>query len=1349
MKETNKTKQFNIAASQFIRERDYWTEQLSGEPGKNYFPYDFPKFDKLETHPDTVAFQFNQEFFERMLKIAGNSDPKLHMILVAGLVALLAIYTGNEDIIVGTPIDKQDTEYSLLNTILPLRIRLTHDMTFKELLVEGRKTINEAIENQNYPIETLLSQIGLTLSENEFSLFDVAVLLENIQDKKYIEHINYSITFLFTRKDEGIEGKVEYNNARYKRETIERIIHQLISLLGVTIFNLEQKIKDIELLSQEEKMLLIDLNNAKTDYPADKTIHELFEGQVFDTPDSVAIVEVDSNRSLTYKELNDRANQLAKLLKKKGVVPEQSVGIMLDRSVELIIAILGVLKAGGVYLPIDIRYPEERKRFILEDSNTKLLLIPKSWTGNLSWKGEVLSIDKAFNESQKQGEYFPCRENKNLAYIIYTSGSTGYPKGVMIQHNSLVNYISWAAKQYVRNERINFPLYTSISFDLTVTSIFTPLISGNAIVVYGSEDWGELTGKVIDHNHVGIIKLTPSHLYSIRDKKMDTGNTTVKLFIVGGEQLGAPLTRDIYNNFNGAIEIYNEYGPTEATVGCMIYKYNPETDSNQSVPIGVPAANNQIYVLGRTHKPIPVGAVGEIYISGQGVARGYLNNPELTAEKFRRAVISPSTSNKSNNFSSYNRFYRTGDLARWLPDGNIEFIGRIDDQVKIRGFRIQLGEIENHLLNNDDIKEAIVIEKQTTAQRDSNREESPGYLCAYFVSDKKLKTAELRDYLSEKLPTYMLPSYFVQLETVPLTVHGKIDKKSLPDPTEGIDTGVQYHPPTNENQQILVEVWKNVLGVDKIGIDDNYFALGGDSINAIQIAARLQKFKLTLESNYLFEYPTIRELSKYLKSMEQIVEQGLIEGEARLTPIQKWFFEKKFSEMHHFNQAVMLHRLEGFNEEILKKVFNKLTQHHDVLRMSFEIHGNEIRQVNRGLEGPLIEMAVFDLLERKCAYQEIIEEKCNQIHNSMNLRKGPLVKLGLFKTIKRDYLLITIHHLVIDGISWRILFEDFFSFYKQLEEGISPENMEIPLKSTSYKEWAEKLYEYSNSQELLAELEYWQRVEEMALLPMFKSKVTHKGKLKDCRNSSFELTGEDTEKLLKEVNKAYNTEINDILLTAFSIAAADWTGAEKVSIHLEGHGREDIIKGIDITRTIGWFTSLYPVLLDMKNRHDLSAVIKNTKETLRRIPRKGIGYGILRYLTKKEHKQGMEFHSNPGIGFNYLGQFDEDTNNELFQAADFSPGNSISLNSEQSYTLYIIGMISGGKLRMSVRYVTGEYREEEIQEFVNGFKKNLQEIIEHCVGKEETELTISDFTTPIEEEEGEAVFDILSEITLD
>jgi non-ribosomal peptide synthase protein (TIGR01720 family) len=503
-----------------------------------------------------------------------------------------------------------------------------------------------------------------------------------------------------------------------------------------------------------------------------------------------------------------------------------------------------------------------------------------------------------------------------------------------------------------------------------------------------------------------------------------------------------------------------------------------------------------------------------------------------------------------------------------------------------------------------------------------------------------------------------------------------------------------------------------------------------------------------MEIQHLFQFSTIAAVSPYVEPLHHTTSQEIVEGDVPLTPIQKWFFEKEDHNRHHFNLVLLLKGRGGFDEKIIKPVFNQLIKHHDALRMIFtgKLPDKEIKQINRGMADDWLQLNLVDL-RNEIDHETKITEACEQIQDSIDLSNGPLLKLALFRTRDGDYLLIVIHHLVMDGVSWQILLEDFSTLYKQTENNEKPV---LPLKSTSYKEWAEKLFKYAGNKNLLEELTYWRQLEKTAIIPLPKD---HQNKpeentFKNKKRLSMQLTKESTEKLLKEVNRAYNTKIDEILLSALGLAVYDWIGHQKILIGLEGHGRENMVEDVDLTRTIGWFTSMYPLVIYVPAANNLAQIIKSTKETLRQVPNKGIGYGILKYLTLEPDKQACTFNLKPEIGFNYFGQFNREKENDLFKVANISAGNSIAPDCHEVYQLEIVGIIAANSLTMEFNYNSSTYNKDTIAGFLNKFEKRLLQIIDHCTSKEETELTLSDFGSAIEEQELESVFDMLGDITL-
>ncbi|MBX4267609.1 amino acid adenylation domain-containing protein, partial [Clostridium estertheticum] len=768
-----------------------------------------------------IKFSIGRELTDKLKNVAGKNKVTVNTIFQTVWGILLQRYNNAEDVVFGSVVSGRPAEIDgienmvgLFINAVPVRIKSTVDKTFKELIKEMHDC---SIESKKYEYVSLAEIQSSTSLKRQ--LIDNMLVFENYPVIKYsdksvnskkldlkmelkevVEKTNYNFNIIAAMADELLV-KLSYNACMYDEQYVNMIAGHIKQIIKEVVENPEIKLSEIEMLSEEEKRkILVDFNNTKTEYPKDKTIHELFEEQVEKTPDNIAVM-FEKNK-LTYRELNNRANSIARVLRDKGVVPDDILGIMDDRSIEMIVWILGILKAGGAYLPIDPSYPKERIEYMLKDSNIKILVSQSKFFENIEFQREIINLENSDLYKHENSNLQKQANSANLAYVIYTSGSTGKPKGTMIMNKGLVNYITWANKVYIRGDSIDFPLYSSLSFDLTVTSIFTPLVSGNKIVIYNADNSESVIRKVFSEKKIQLVKLTPAHLEIIKD--MDNSNSSITRLIVGGEELKVSLANSIYQSFKGNVEIYNEYGPTEAVVGCMIYKYGIEKDNGITVPIGKPADNVNIYILNKEKHILPIGVYGEIFIGGDGIARGYLNRPKLTAERFI-----------DNPFRSGTRLYRTGDLARWLPDGNIEYIGRIDHQVKIRGFRIELGEIENQLLKQENIKEAVVVDRE---DKQGNK-----YLCAYIVSDREITVTELRTSLSKELPDYMVPAYFMKIEKMPLTPNGKTDRKALPEPDGEINTGVEYAAPRNEIEEKLVKVWSEVLGIEKIGIDDDFF----------------------------------------------------------------------------------------------------------------------------------------------------------------------------------------------------------------------------------------------------------------------------------------------------------------------------------------------------------------------------------------------------------------------------------------------------------------------------------------------------------------------------------------------
>jgi bacitracin synthase 3 len=946
---------------------------------------------------------------------------------------------------------------------------------------------------------------------------------------------------------------------------------------------------------------------------------------------------------------------------------------------------------------------------MLNDSSTKILLTQKHLVGKVKFDGETINSEDTSIYGGEGSNVRNLSGPGDLLYVIYTSGTSGRPKGVPIKNKNMVNYMNWFIKAIDLSFDDKSILTSSFAFDLLYTVIFGTILTGGALHVPPRETF-LVPGKLLNYtreNKITFMKVTPS-LFNLIVNCIDFSLEmcrTLRFIMLGGEMI---VVKDVEKAHKVCrhLRVMNHYGPTETTIGSVVqmidfdkfeeYKINPT--------IGKPIDNYRVYIVDRYCRLVPVGVCGELCIGGASVGLGYLNRPELTSDRFIK-----------NPYRKGERLYRTGDLAKWRLDGNIKLLGRMDDQVKIRGYRIELEGIKNRLLKHKDIKDAIVIGRQA--------KNGDKYLCAYIVSDKKLPTSQLREYLSKTLPDHMIPPYFVQLDQIPMAKQNKVDRKMLPAPVLTTEKG--YIPPRNAAEKKLVETWEHVLGRTPIGIDENFFINGGDSIKTIQVISRMNKTGYELKMKDIFQHPTIAELAPFVKRFERAADQSVISGTIPLTPIQEEFFTGPGTDRHHYNQTVLFHAKERLEEEGIRRVFHKIQEHHDALRMTFKEMDGEIIQTNHELGYPL-SLDVYDFRNREEEdAKEALEGKAGDIQASIDLEKGPLVKVGLFRLVDGDRLLIVSHHLVIDTVSWRILLEDIERLYRRYQKG-GP--LELPPKTDSFKLWAEKLSNYADSEEFLKEKPYWKKLESTQIPGIEKEFNEEDNYLKDCDTISIDIGEEETDALLTGVNAAFSTGINDILLTALCLAVRETFGIDRLSITLEGHGREEIIPDVDISRTVGWFTSLYPVILEVVPGEDLGRQIKEIKERLRQVPNKGIGCGILKYLTHDEHKKDIVFQLAPQISFNYLGQFDAGPDTMLLGRAKESTGHSRSPDGQRKYRWDILGMVIDNTMEISVTYNKKQYKRETLSRFLAHYKDRLEKITVFCLAREQGEPTPSDFS---------------------
>jgi amino acid adenylation domain-containing protein len=842
---------------QLEEEKEYWLTKLAGDLLVTGLPLDFNRPKEFAGRKAVCPLELDPKVTGRLFEVCQNRQSLALAALVTVLKICLHKYTGVEDVIVGTGIHEQYGEVAALNKVLALRSQVRGELTARQLLDDVRRGLSEAYENQRFPFERLLELLNVEAASNRAPLFDVVVILENINSRANIQHLTNDVTMVFSITEGHLTAAVEYNPDLLEGASIKLFAQRYGTILQSVLDRPEAKICEIELLSASKKQeLIFNFNATERDYPKDKTVHSLFTEQAARTPENTAAICED--QLLTYRELESRSNRLAHYLQARGVGRGVRVGIYLEHSLETLIALLGVLKAGGTYVPFEPAHPVSRLTLVLADAAIPLVLTQQRLLERVSTTGiTTVCLDEDWPTIAQERESHPTNEvsGEDLAYVMYTSGSTGEPKGVEIQHASLLNYVWWAREVYQFTPQTAIPLYSSLAFDLTVTSIYTPLIAGGTVIVYSQAEKESPLADVLRDNLVEILKLTPSHLALIKDQ--DNSHSGIKRLIVGGEALETSLARRVFESFGQQVDIFNEYGPTEATVGCMIYKFDPVKDKRAFVPIGWPAANTQIYILKKDLTPVAENIVGELYISGDSLARGYLNRSEMTAERFIE-----------NPFLPGRKMYRSGDVARWLPEGVIEFVGRADDQVKFHGYRVELNAIRCALNRHPQVKDSVIV-----VTKDQNGHD---VMIAYYVSRQELETGELRAFLAESIIEEMLPNVFAHLKRLPLTLNGKINHHALP-PLEEVRKRLKraFMPPQTSTEQAVAKIWTEVLGVEQVGLHDNFFELGGHSLLATLIISRVQEaFQVNLLLRSLFKAPTVAGISEHIETIRWAA-QGL------------------------------------------------------------------------------------------------------------------------------------------------------------------------------------------------------------------------------------------------------------------------------------------------------------------------------------------------------------------------------------------------------------------------------------------------------------------------------------------
>jgi amino acid adenylation domain-containing protein/non-ribosomal peptide synthase protein (TIGR01720 family) len=1110
----------------------------------------------------------------------------------------------------------------------------------------------------------------------------------------------------------GLALTLAYQRRRLDPLTVRRWLEGFARLLESLGGDLEGPVENLLSLSPAERhQILFEWNDRRLAI-GEGCLHQRFAAQAARTPDAIALE--CAGEQLTYRQLDRQAYQLARYLLRLGVGPEIVVGILLPRSNRRIVAVLGVLRAGGAYLPLDPDQPTARLAGILADAGAAALLTSSGQGEGLAAPGlRTVRLDEtaAAVADPPAAEPGSVDGPEHLAYVIYTSGSTGLPKGVRIPHQAV-------ARLVVGNDFADFgPLevylqLAPLGFDASTLEIWAPLLHGGRLVVMPPATPSlQQIGEALDRHGITTLWLTAPLFHQMVETGLDQ-LAGLRQLLVGGDVLSLPHVRAVRERFP-ALRLINGYGPTENTTFTTCNTVEPAAAMGSGpVPIGRPIRNSRALVLDRGLRLQPVSCVGELYAGGDGLARDYLNRPDLTADRF---IPDPFASVPGA------RLYRTGDLARHLPDGRIEFRGRRDQQVKIRGYRIEPGEIEAALGRHPDLRQAVVVARQ----------EPPGAakrLVAYVTrhSGQVTSPGDLRRFLQQRLPEYMVPAVFVELDILPLTKSGKIDRARLPAlGSARPDLASAFVAPRNPREERLAEIWSAVLGVDRVGSHDNFFELGGDSILSLQIVARARKAGITLTPRQLFEHQTLAELAAAAASEVSVhAEQGTVAGGVPLTPIQLWFFESVRCDLHHWNQAALAAARQCLVPAHLERAVGALLSHHDALRLRFLPSAEGWHQRHTAAAAPpFLHLDLTGLPEpiRLAALAVAAAE----LQTTLHLERGPLFRVALLTVggSEPSRLLLFAHHLVIDGVSWRVLFEDLATAYERIARGLGPR---LPQKTTSLKHWAERLLEHAQTPAVTAELDFWLAAGQ-AVEPLPRDRQTGRNSEASRCTVTVELAADETHALLRELPRAYGTRIEDVLLTAVALAFRAWTGRSRLLLDLEGHGREDLFDDVDLSRTVGWFTTKYPVLLCVEEQGALAA-LRSVREQLRLIPRRGIGYGLLRYLhAAAPVRARLRAMPQAEVVFNYLGQFHGSRAGAPWGPAGESAGPQRSLRGERLHLIDLSGHVSDGRLFVDWSYSAELHDRATVERLAGDFQTLLRRLIAGCAAPEIGLLVAADF----------------------
>ncbi|MBX9762632.1 MAG: amino acid adenylation domain-containing protein [Pseudomonadaceae bacterium] len=1280
-----------LASDEGRQQLDYWRAQLGEEQPALVLPVDVTRPAQADRRAAYRLLELEPQLIGRLRGLAKACGATLFSVLLAALQLQLARLSGQREVRIGVPVAGRGRGHERLvgffvNTLV-LAGQPLPGLSVREWISCTRQCLRQGLNHQQMPFEQLVDALAPARSLGQQPLFQVAFNYRrqislaanwlpgiNVHlDEFPASRIPFDLA-LDAQQGEGEQVQINFAYAAdlFDTASIERLIAGFTQMLGEFVARPDSSLAQLRLHSAAEQERLAAWNQCRQTHDSSRLLPELLAEQARLRPDAIALVH--GSERLSYAELEEQANRLAHLLIERGVGAEARVGLSLERGNSMIVGLLAILKAGGAFVPLDPGYPRERLAFMVEDSGLQWLITSSDLAGRLP-EADTLCLDRLDLSAYPATTPDVVLHPLNLAYLIYTSGSTGQPKGVAVNHAGLSMHVQTIGQRYGMTPDDVELHFASISFDGAVERWAVPLAFGSRLVIRDQQLWSaEQTCQILQDEGVTIAIFPPSYAVQLLDWiESQSLMLNVRSWTLGGEA----FTRETYERMQRVLKpkrIVNGYGPTETVVTPLIWEaFASDQLEAAYAPIGTPVGPRTCYVLDNELNLLPIGVAGELYIGGEvGLARGYHQRPDLTAERFLPDPFG----------EPGERMYRTGDLVRWREDGALDYLGRVDHQVKIRGFRIELGEIESQLLALPEVAEAAVVARETPSGKQ---------LVGYLVGRGELDLSAIKQQLAAQLPDYMLPAQLMQLDNLPLTPARKLDRAALPEPQW---QSADYQAPQGNNEQTLAAIWQQVLGVERVGRSDHFFELGGDSIVALQVVSRARQQGLGLTPKDVFQQQTLAALAAVAREVAAPrAEQTPVIGPAPLLPIQARFLEREG--LAACNQYLLFELGEPFAPARLELALQALVQHHDALRLRYSPSDNGWQQWHAS---PTEASAQPLLQEYQARDAADADERCREAQGSLDLHHGPLLRaLYLRQAGQLDRLLLTIHHLAVDGVSWRVLLEDLPRAYGQLQAG---QTVRLAEKTTAFKAWGKRLLTWGENDAVQSQRGFW-LAQEQAVYPLL-TMTAEPGREGQRQRLSLKLAAEPTRELLQGAQQTYRMRADEVLLTALARVLCAWSQQPALSLHLESHGRAPLFEDIELSRTVGWFTSLYP--LSLRPAAGLAGSLKAIKEQLRAVVDGGLAYGLLQ-------QQGALAGGPPQLLFNYLGQFEgagagplQVLDAGLWREADAPLDAPLVINAEQR----------DGGLQLHLDFCPEHWPRATLESLLQQLEAELQAIRSHC-----------------------------------